>query len=305
MNVTPSRDILLTELSKRREETIARCLSAASHTSQRLVFSHSTALLLLGAELPARIARTAREELHICCTRQEERRDLISVIPHAWSRSMDVQNPYAGLTCVGPCVAWAQLAPELSLEELTVLADALMRRDARLRLAAPDDFDEFMESAGKFPSKRKCRLAMRLMRENTDSSRETLTRLLIMRHGLPCPQVNVGVPAGVGGTLHFDMAYPDLKIAVEYQGAQHDRDLHQARIDRSRRDFLRTHGWLWLEPDNRIFLDDDQAGEFIDNLSALLSQRLGTPVIPSPLMTMEQTADARRIHNRRNARLLL
>lgn len=218
---------------------------------------------------------------------------------------MDLRNPYTMLTCVGPCVAWAQLAPEVSLEELTMLADSLMRRDARLRLAASGDFDALMEHAGKFPSKRKCRLAMRLMRENTDSSRETLTRLLIIRHGLPCPQVNVGVPAGVGGTLHVDMAYPNLKIAIEYQGAQHDRDLHQARIDRGRRDFLRTHGWLWLEPDNRIFLDENQAGEFIDNLSDLLSQRLETPIIPSPLMTLEQTVDARRIHHRRNARLLL
>ncbi|KAB8294437.1 hypothetical protein [Bifidobacterium avesanii] len=295
--------ILLTTLAKRREETIARCLEAASRTSQRLVFSHSTALLLLGAELPDRIARDAREELHVCVSRQEQRQPLLTVAPHVWSGVADVQIPYNGLMCVGPCVAWAQISPQLTLEELVVLGDALMRRNPKLRLAAASDFDNMLVGPGKFPSKRKCKLAMRLMRESTDSSRETLTRLLIMRYGLPCPQVNYGIPAGSGGMLHFDMAYPNLKIAIEYQGSQHDTDVHQARLDRGRRDFLRTRGWVWLEPDNRIFIDQSQCEEFIENLAMLLSDRLKVVLTPSPLMTLYQTADARRSHNRRNAQL--
>lgn len=297
--------ILLTALAKQRTETIARCLQAVERTSRPLVFSHATALMLLGAELPSRIARRTRDELHACSSRQEERCTLLGVTPHVWSWSFDMQVPYSGLTCVGPCTAWAQLAGELTLEELVVLGDSLMRRDPQLRLASSDDFAAMLSATGKFPGKRRCQLAMRLMRNGTDSSRETLTRLALVRHGLPCPQVNAAIPAGSGGAMHLDMSYPKQRIAIEYQGTQHDTDLHQARLDRGRRDFLRTRGWMWLEPDNRIFLSESQCEEFVMNAAMLLSQRLGLELLPSPPMPLAQAVDARRTHYRRNLALPL
>ena len=304
MDITSSPDILLTTLTRHREETIARCLAAVDHTSQRLVFSHSTALLLLGAELPARIERDAREELHVCCATRGSRPSLDSLIPHAWAQTMNIQVPYNGLECVGPITAWAQLATELTLEELVVLGDSLMRRDKRLRLVSIADFEDYLANAGKFRSKDKCKLAIRLMREDTDSSRETQTRLLIVRHGLPCPCVNVAIQTD-HGILHPDMSYPDLLIAVEYQGFQHDTDEYQIRLDRGRRDYLRSHGWLWLEPDNRIFVDKKCTESFINNLAAILSQRLDVELEPTPIMTLRDAADARKHHNRRNAALQL
>lgn len=304
MDITSSPDILLTALAKRREETIARCLAAVDRTSQRLVFSHSTALLLLGAELPARIERDAREELHVCCALRADRPQGEAFIPHIWSAYTDERSPFNGLCCVGPTVAWAQLAGELSLEELVVLADALMRRDPRLKLADVEDFEALFGSDTRFREKDKCKLASRFIRSGTDSSRETLTRLAIEQHGLPCPQVNCMVQTGNGHVMYLDMAYAMLKIAIEYQGTQHDTDIHQARMDRAKRDFLRTRGWVWLEPDNRIFLDSSQMEEFIENLAMLLTQRLGETIISTPPMTLRQAADARRAHNKRNAKLL-
>ena len=300
-----NHNILLTALTKRREETVERCLRAAERTSRPLVFSHSTALLLLGAELPDRIARRARAELHVCSASQADRPQSAAFIPHLWTAGMDERHPFSGLTCVGPAVAWAQLAETLTLEELVVLGDGLMRRDPVLRLAETSDFEALLEGTARFRAKDACKLAMRFMRSDTDSSRETLTRLLIERHGLPCPQVNCKVIAENGRIMFLDMAYRALRIAIEYQGTHHDTDLHQARMDRAKRDFLRARGWLWLEPDNRIFLNDDQAAEFIDNLALLLTQRLGCPIIATPPMTLRQAADGRRTHNRRNARLSL
>lgn len=305
MNTDSNRDLLLTSLTKRREETIARCLAAVGRTTQRLMFSHSTALLLLGAELPARILPDAREELHVCCGAKHERPQAEELIPHLWTSYMDERSPFNGLSCVGPAVAWAQLARELTLEELVVLGDALMRRDPQLRLADLTDFESLLGCETRFREKSKCKLAFRFIRDNTDSSRETLTRLAIERHGLPCPLVNCRVTTDGNRVMYLDMAYPALRIAIEYQGVQHDTDVHQARMDRAKRDFLRARGWLWLEPDNRIFLNPDQMEEFIDNLALLLTQRLGETVTGTPPMTLRQAADARRVHNKRNSRLVL
>ena len=66
------------------------------------------------------------------------------------------------------------------------------------------------------------RRALRLMRENTDSSQETRSRIVLLRYGLPCPEVNYAIRLkGYSHVFFADMAYPDLKIIIEYDGRHH------------------------------------------------------------------------------------
>jgi very-short-patch-repair endonuclease len=56
---------------------------------------------------------------------------------------------------------------------------------------------------------------------------ETRLRLLLVLAGLPTPEVQYRLPeAGV----RFDLAYPEAKLAVEYDGGDHD-DLLDRRRD--------------------------------------------------------------------------
>ncbi|WP_144016728.1 hypothetical protein [Beutenbergia cavernae] len=72
---------------------------------------------------------------------------------------------------------------------------------------------------------------------------ETRTRLVLVRGGLPCPAVNEEQLLDSGEFLAMpDMAYPDLKVAIEYAGDVH-RDPGVWRRDVEREARLRDHEW--------------------------------------------------------------
>lgn len=86
-----------------------------------------------------------------------------------------------------------------------------------------------------------------------ESPMESRTRLAIVQAGLPRPlaQYDVRAPSGVF-VARVDLAYPDLRIAIEYDGAWHWK---QRRDDDRRRDALRALGWTVL-----VYSADDVYG---------------------------------------------
>ena len=89
------------------------------------------------------------------------------------------------------------------------------------------------------------RRALRLMRENTDSSQETRSRIVLLRYGLPCPEVNYAIRLkGYSHVFFADMAYPDLKIIIEYDGRHH---ASRWLADSKRREALEDEGWLYIQ----------------------------------------------------------
>lgn len=301
---TPIRRIItVDDLLELQQVTISRALIAQQKTRQRLVFSHSTALMILGAELPARLLRAAQAELHVASP--DYRRNTSTFTMRQWNHEYNEQTPYAGITCCGPVQAWAQIADIATLEELVLIGDSLMRRSGRLKLAALTEFETFIERSGKFPGKRNCKLALQLMRENTDSSRETQLRLVIVSYGLPCPEVNLRVQTYSGKVMYLDMSYSTPRIAIEYQGMQHDTDPQQIRADRNKRNFLTGHDWIVFEPDRQMFFDIREEEGFVHDLARALSLRLNEEIKPYPKMSLYQALDGRKEHNRRNSKLLL
>ena len=303
-NAAPiSRIITTDDLLEVQLATINRSLATRRKTRQRLVFSHSTALLILGAELPARLLQAAQTELHVASTTHRQAASILTM--HQWNHEYNEQTPYADITCCGPVQAWAQIASTATLEELVLIGDSLMRRNRRFKLAALRDFESFIDGSGKFPGKRNCELAVRLMRENTDSSRETQLRLLIVSYGLPCPEVNLRLQTHSGKALYLDMSYSVPRIAIEYQGKQHDTDPQQIRADRNKRNFLTGNDWIAFEPDRQVFFDLREEEGFMQDLARILSLRLNEEIKPYPKMSLLQALDGRREHNRRNTKLLL
>lgn len=74
---------------------------------------------------------------------------------------------------------------------------------------------------------------------------ETLTRLILVRAGLPRPQSQVPVSDGYGFVVaHVDMGWPELRVAVEYDGLQHWTDPGQRRRDIERLATLEELGWI-------------------------------------------------------------
>lgn len=67
----------------------------------------------------------------------------------------------------------------------------------------------------------KCRKALPLMAQGTDSVAETMLRLILIRYGLPIPCVNYQLVLRDGSLVFLDLAYPEAKIDIEYDGRHH------------------------------------------------------------------------------------
>lgn len=81
--------------------------------------------------------------------------------------------------------------------------------------------------------------------EITDSDFELLVLTLLVEHGLPEPVVHFRINEGVRFVAEVDLAYPDLKIAVELDGSHH-LDAEVRERDLPRQNDLILLGWTVL-----------------------------------------------------------
>lgn len=75
---------------------------------------------------------------------------------------------------------------------------------------------------------------------------ETRSRLVLVRRGLPRPELQYPVYDDLGGFIaRLDMAYPPLKLAMEYDGRGH-LAAWQQESDSRRLNLLDAAGWSVL-----------------------------------------------------------
>ena len=83
-----------------------------------------------------------------------------------------------------------------------------------------------------------------LVDPRSESQRESWIRLEIVDAGLPRPEVQWWVVEDGVALWRLDLAYPEQKVAVEYDGEEFHRRTHdQIEHDARRRHWLRAHGW--------------------------------------------------------------
>lgn len=89
------------------------------------------------------------------------------------------------------------------------------------------------------------RRTLELVDGGAESPYETLTRLILIRAGLPAPRTQLRVVDETGFTVAYvDMGWPEHRVAVEYDGAQHWTDARQRRHDIERLAQLEALGWI-------------------------------------------------------------
>jgi hypothetical protein len=128
----------------------------------------------------------------------------------------------------------------------------LRRREA---LAALDQFmhlhqltaEQLARGALRFFRRRgvvQLRQLIPLADPRAESPRESWTRLAILDAGLPCPELQYWIEIDGVPTYRLDLAYPRLRVVVEYDGEEfHDRTEEQRTDDADRRTWLEEHGW--------------------------------------------------------------
>jgi hypothetical protein len=160
-----------------------------------------------------------------------------------------IERGYLRLT--GPTRTWLDLAALLTLHELVAVGDYLIRW--RMPLATVGELGSALE---RYPSRtgvRVARTALPLLRTRSESPRESVLRVIIVLAGLPEPECNYNVFNADGTFLaRGDLAYPEYRLLLEYQGDQHRTDRAQWRSDIRRTGRLEDNGWQVLQ-----FTDDD------------------------------------------------
>ncbi|MFE4543931.1 hypothetical protein [Arthrobacter sp. NPDC056727] len=124
------------------------------------------------------------------------------------------------VACTSPLRTWFDLAGILTLQDLIIAGDFLLRR--RDPLSTPEAMDAFLaEKQGRagYPKAMKARA---LIRPNTDSPKETELRLLLTAAELPEPGINLPLFDETGGWVQDpDMSHEEFKIAIQYDGGHH------------------------------------------------------------------------------------
>lgn len=87
------------------------------------------------------------------------------------------------------------------------------------------------------------RRALQLVDPGAESPQETRTRLALISAGLPPPRTQIEVFDGGRFIARLDMGWPEWKVAVEFDGAQHWTDPLQRTRDIDRIAELEAVGW--------------------------------------------------------------
>ncbi|NEG55128.1 hypothetical protein GFD21_04945 [Bifidobacterium sp. SMA15] len=241
-------------LAQRKRDVVRRCTEAAKTTGHKLMFGMTTSLMLQSVPIPSECDLDTAV-LHTVSSNKQRRvrKRGIPTQPHVWRPLVDSEPVRINrhVYALDLMHTWAQLAMHLPFEELVVLGDAIITASARANGRDAEhiraDLAAFVTGLAPFRGKRSCIAACRYIMAGVDSPMESRSRLSLLKHGLPCPQPGYTVPGAMfasGTSMMLDMAWPQYRVAVEYDGDQHRTDKAQWRRDQEKRDRLQNHGWV-------------------------------------------------------------
>lgn len=234
------------------EESTREILRLAQAYATRMrpteFFSHTTAATIWGVPLP----RLGDQLLDVSVHRPRRAPRGAGVRGRELDPRLVHVTTYKRLRITTPASTWAGLGTVLHPYDLVAAGDAFVcQRTSAGGKGFPDPpplatLDQLRAAidAGRRPGVGALRDAFGRIRTGSWSRLETWVRLILIDAGLPEPALNVDVYSDAGLFLGcIDLAYPDLKIAIEYEGAHHWRTADQFQRDIDRLDRLVENGW--------------------------------------------------------------
>ncbi|WP_347058240.1 DUF559 domain-containing protein [Blastococcus sp. HT6-30] len=203
------------------------------------VVSHLTAAALWVLEIPLEPRSDPRADLMVpLASRAESRADRRI---HRSDLPPDDVTLRSALPVTTPARTWRDLAAVLQPPALLAVTDQLL--DGRCTRA------DLAEQLARRPTGRGCaraRAVLPVADARSESPMESVLRWLVHDAGLPAPVLQHRVRDPGGGLLgRADLAWPDRKVLVEFDGDVHrDRDVFVADLRRQNR--LVAAGWTVL-----------------------------------------------------------
>lgn len=229
------------ERARVRLEGLRRdCEAFQRREGRPVIFSHVTAARLFRMPLPWRLE--SRQVLDVAALTPDHAPQGAGIIGHRLTGGSFVVASVSGFLVPAPLRVWAQLAPLLSVDELIVAGDHLVRHKAPF--ASLDELLETVARLRRLRGVRKLRAAATRVRAGTDSAAESRTRLALIDGGLPEPVIGHEVLDRDGyfvGTP--DLAYVVERVALDYEGEIHRVDRETFESDIERRERFQDAGW--------------------------------------------------------------
>lgn len=148
---------------------------------------------------------------------------------------------------------------------------AVARLDALMRATGVkvDDVLAVAERHRGARGLRRLETALELVNPGAQSPRESYLRLLLVDAGLPPPHTQVPVLGSDGLPFaYLDMGWPDVMVAVEYDGDHHRVDRFQYAKDIRRLETLERMGWLIVR-----VVAEDRPADIVRRVKSALDAR--------------------------------
>lgn len=267
--------------SRQRAERRSRAFDYAPRLKPHQLFSHESAIALYGGPLPLQVGSDGMPvdgrtlPVHVSTLGGRALVRAAGVTAHrisAGTPSLKVRHGSAA--AVHPSIAWAQMG-RWSVPQLVALGDYFCRvyrpgpgrKDVGVSPWTTIDALRSTLEQGRRIGIARLREAVELIREDAWSPRESILRCRIVMAGLPEPLLNHDVYDVHGRFLAcVDLAYPHLKVAIEYQGTLHHE---QYAADVERTAALRAAGWTVIEVTSDLY---NRPAELINRIRAALSR---------------------------------
>ncbi|MDP5227692.1 hypothetical protein Q9R02_11050 [Arthrobacter sp. YJM1] len=230
-------------LGKELERVLA--LRGYTDLDDQSVISDVTAASVGGIPLPADVD----ELIHVSRDSDRPQARRAGVVGHRTVLFPDEVVMLHGLRITSPARTWLDLARTLTLWDLVVAGDHLVNEHGpdhpfpKVPICTVDDLQSVLRRHGKKQGIVKARAALELIRVGADSPRETKARLLLRRHGLPEPELNIVLYDRNGRAVVWpDLGYRNARISIQYDGEVHGEGKKYLRdIEREVR--TRELGW--------------------------------------------------------------
>ncbi|NMM98411.1 hypothetical protein [Bifidobacterium olomucense] len=274
-------------LAQQKRDITRRCTEAAQQHKKPLLFGMTTSLMLQSVPIPSDCSISATA-LHTVSSSHRKRVRTVSspTTPHVWkplgmARNVHINRYVYALDVIH---TWAQLAAYCSLESLIALGDAIITAIARKPSLAQgrspetilSDMAECITAMPKFNAKSSCLLALQFMAPRVDSPKESEIRITTTKYGLPQSVTNYVVPGVTfksGTPITVDLAWPDFRVGIEYDGDQHRTDRAQWRRDQEKREKLRHHNWVIIIATAASLADEPSRAELSYHVARQLALR--------------------------------
>jgi predicted transcriptional regulator of viral defense system len=237
------------------------------------VLSWQSAAAWFGVDLPAPVT-----QIHVTASRNRGRRSdaVRGVRLHRADLAAGEVWLVRGCRVTSPLRTALDLARHLSLEHSVAIVDAFLRAGL---LTAADFSDAARLAAG--PGRRRIQLVALLVDAKSESVLESLTRVLLWRHGL-CPTHTQHPFRDGTWNGRLDFAWPHLRVALECDGYEFHAAREPFQRDRRRWSVLSRRGWhlgvvTWFD----VTGDPDYVIGLVRDLLALEAPLLHTNVAPA------------------------